>query len=498
MTCTHATRPNTPIRPLPVTVHPLPGELWSGYLRRCAGTFGLQPRDLLRDLFEQWPISSHRASWLPVDGSVAMCPATLELTAQHLRLRPEQITAMQLGRYAPYLWGDTSDECDRFDPINRSWQRRTGPPCWVTPLSRPRCCAQCVAEEPGLMLIAWVLPWVVLCPRHRVPIEAVNGPEGVAGAGIHWEEAGRQQERLWRALENGTGIGAVPAPEAWEQLKIALWCLAHEPAEGIERWNPSPARVAAALPAAMLILEEPPQAWPAWAVQRMRNDRLQDHVRAVLNARRYGSEGLRHAMVQLTGCEWFADKRDLPLPERFRWEVPRRWRRAVDDCLPALIPSDLFAEHLGDFTPSSDFDRARYTAGVTLRMTLTGETVSESRRAFGARSNSYTEVRSTWRQLEAQGRVEDYFTAIRRVGAILMEHQTSYRLRRAAMYALYEDGWRDPSGRSHLPARLWATREWACQPEWHQIPRPPTPQQIQRITEELARRMTGCEDALRA
>ena len=151
-------------RPLGRSLDPLPGESLNGFLLRLSCRLHVSPARLAQPgIVTSATRGLSRRRLLDTDPGIL---------AQLARLSVSEAAALTLVPWA-----------DRYPPIARSLLRGTGPrpPAddWLfTPETRycPRCLAgdgSTVQDElGGCWQLAWHLPVVFACPRHRLPLQA--------------------------------------------------------------------------------------------------------------------------------------------------------------------------------------------------------------------------------------------------------------------------------------------------------------------------------------
>lgn len=139
-----------------IRVEPATDEAWDGYLHRVADAH----RCSVQALADQ--IGLRVAGRWPAFHGVALSPAVTERVAERLGLTPWQVADMQLTRY-DQIAVDLSglDYGDTFVAA-RTVARRG----WII-LTGTRFCPVCLADD-GVWRLAWRLPWITCCPRHRL------------------------------------------------------------------------------------------------------------------------------------------------------------------------------------------------------------------------------------------------------------------------------------------------------------------------------------------
>lgn len=141
---------------IPITVEPVVGEAWEGYLRRVADANACSAQAIADQIGLR-----HRGRW-PAFHGVTLTPAATSRVANALALTPAQVIDMQLARYdgvAVDLHGLGSG-----DPFAAA--RQVAGRGWIF-LAGTRFCPACLAEG-GVWRLAWRLPWVTVCTRHRL------------------------------------------------------------------------------------------------------------------------------------------------------------------------------------------------------------------------------------------------------------------------------------------------------------------------------------------
>ena len=157
-----------PLERLPLRVDPVLGEAWPSYLERVASAYQCHPALLVAPIHDQWGRRLRRDRRPATVQGVGMARITTVAVAHRLNLRVHEVQEMQLSAHdevtvtLPRVVADTFDPVQGGAPIHRLAD--TG---WIGRSAGRRWCLRCEQMDPGVRLLHWAYPWVVMCLRHR-------------------------------------------------------------------------------------------------------------------------------------------------------------------------------------------------------------------------------------------------------------------------------------------------------------------------------------------
>ena len=152
-------RTASPLRTLPVAVHPAPGETFHSWTVRLADRLGVEP---LRALHAVGYITSHvrhRAD-LTGYGITLTDPAVTEMS-RTTRASEEALRDTLLNVFDGGPIG-----LDDYDPQRRGDTRRIGTREWVH-LGTSNACPDCLRTNGNAWRLTWRLPWTAVCLEHH-------------------------------------------------------------------------------------------------------------------------------------------------------------------------------------------------------------------------------------------------------------------------------------------------------------------------------------------
>lgn len=437
-------------RPVPLRTDPLPSELWTGYVHRVADRFGATWKDVMGPVLPEQDLG--KARW---HAGVCVSDRSARRLATYFRLEPEQVVAMHLesvfGGSAIILDDRVRAQFDPWPTVSLSGGHVRLTACGpVRNHDRRVSCPACCAHTPGLMRLEWQMVWLPVCEEHGVLLTQEGGKAVMATP-----EAIDAQHAVRARLTSSPG--SAQFFEHLAALTRSLLGLGYN--ASLIRLDP--VDLADVLPAAVRGVEA--EGFPL-------SQGLVDC--APRGGRLWQGRVSSHPALRL----------HAPAP-RVR---SRGSTATVVASFPRRLPSSLFAGMVSDllYEPAMNATGRRTNrrtipeevAAVTAAMVRTGQDAQTTVAALFDRGPRIVrgianDVLFALAEVEQQGRLEDYWAAIRRAARVLEREGVDYRNRR------------DLLGTSHFTRRVlqaevappvvvwtWLAREWAADDLPHHAP----------------------------
>lgn len=420
-------------RPLPVRVEPRPDEQWAGYLDRVGAAYRLQRRTVLRHVLGIDLRGTARALAVERTLGIAVLESTAARFAHGLGIDPDAVNGMHLTRFHGSALHIPADARKVFDPsaVQPAGRRHSPRLGFLWSPRRKASCPDCRRERPDHWPLSWRLRWHVVCVQHLQLIDE-------AGALTARHEPDSNAVAAQKVILDRLAVGE-ENQTFFEKLGIATAAYLRAPAT-------SPRRLADASPLELI------DTLPA-AVDRALNRSNREA--------RPGPEMWRPSPSR----PWT----DVPVKRRIEERTPltRRMTDAVELArLPVLLPLRWLVPELADLTFPVPIHRGRAIAGVAVHILASGGDIDGARNRPGQRQGGPIALAHLLERLEAEGRLESYWDAVRSAVTGVLREGIDYSSRRAFMYdsGVYDAGLRViPDGDQNATVlRTWLVDQWAC------------------------------------
>lgn len=403
-------------RPLPVRVAPHDDEAWNGYLDRVAATHRMRPAELGKYLGLREE-GMHR--WSHRDSGITLTAKSREVFAIALNLTEDEVRRTQLQRFNGRLLDLPDTTITALDPLasnppGRPWLFLRGRG-WLRWRPKTHGCRDCLSVDPSHWKLSWRVPWTLFCPLHACLIDDLRAePVTIRSTDAQLAaqarmldiayavEPGRADELFGYAFEVGAAVDLLVRHQ---NSSFHLNALADV--------RPSARAVANVLPDALALVDDVRAGAQSELMPVLFAD-AEHQQRACTVFKRHGvPTSSRLSLV--AGMYRLSDD---PRPWR-SWRVstdcaPRlsdRVAARIPDCVPQMLPMDLFAGDLSDLLYPLPIEHGRTVAAVACvlvcgRPTL-GDAVAALVLPHACRRPIYAELA----RLHAHGRETAFFAA---------------------------------------------------------------------------------------